>query len=271
MSEPGLPMNREEYVFNSNEQYSERNRLAALQEVHDPMTKQFLALLELGSGKTCAEIGAGEGSIARHMVDLVAPDGRVIGLDINTRLLEVPPYPGLEIRRGDITKDALEPCTYDLIHERFVLLHLNNIHAALSNLKQALKPGGILFIEEPDFRTAFPAAADGELSTSIARVNRAVLSMYSSMGVDPALGSKLPSMFLEHGFNNVGFSTELPLAPGGSPIAKMMSMSIQYLRSRLIDTGDVSESDIESYIAALAAPRVWATYYATTSVYGTKS
>jgi ubiquinone/menaquinone biosynthesis C-methylase UbiE len=264
-------MNREDYVFDSNEQCSERNRLTALQEVHDPTTKRLLTLLKLGPGKICAEIGAGEGSIARHLVDLVAPDGRVIGLDINTRLLEASPYSGLEIRRGDITKGVLEPCTYDLIHGRFVLLHLNDVYTALSNLEQALKPGGILFIEEPDFRTAFPAASETELSTSIARVNRAVLSMYSSMGIDPALGSKLPSMLLERGFNNVDFSTELPLAPGGSPIAKMMGMSIQHLRLRLIDTGDVSESDIESYIAASADPHVWAMYYATTSAYGRKS
>src|SRR5699024_4976453 len=133
--------------------------------------------------------------------------------------------------------------------------------------------GGILFIEEPDFRTAFPAAAESEteLSMSIARVNQAVLSMYSSMGIDPALGSKLPSMLLEHGFKNMCFSTELPLAPGGSPIAKMMGMSIQHLRSRLIAIGEVSESDINSYVAASRDPQAWATYYATTSVYGNRS
>jgi 2-polyprenyl-3-methyl-5-hydroxy-6-metoxy-1,4-benzoquinol methylase len=77
------------------------------------------------------------------------------------------------------------------------LLHVKDVYTALSNLEQALKPGGILFIEEPDFRTAFPAASETELGTSIARVNQAVLSMYSSMGIDPALGSKLPSMLLD--------------------------------------------------------------------------
>jgi hypothetical protein len=44
-------MNRENYVFDSNEQCAERNRLAALQEIHDPTTKRLLTLLELGSGK----------------------------------------------------------------------------------------------------------------------------------------------------------------------------------------------------------------------------
>jgi ubiquinone/menaquinone biosynthesis C-methylase UbiE len=264
-------MNQENYVFDSNEQCAERNRLTALQEVHDPTTKRLLALLKLGPGKICAEIGAGEGSISRHLVDLVAPDGRVIGLDINTRLLEASPYPRLEIRRGDITKDKLESCTYDLIHGRFVLFHVKDVYTALSNLEQALKPGGILFIEEPDFRTAFPAASETELGTSIARVNQAELSMYSSMGIDPALGSKLPPILLERGFNNVDFSTALPLAPGGSSIAKMMGMSIQHLRSRLIGTGDASESDIKRYVAASADPHIWAIYYTTTSAYGRKS
>jgi len=259
-----------EYVFDINQHDLERNRLIALQDVHDSTTRQLLQRIGLGSGMTCGEIGAGEGSIARYMATVVAPSGRVAALDINTRFLDAPALPQLEIRRGDIIADPLESNTYDVIHGRFVLLHVKDMRAALANLWQALKPGAVVFLEEPDFRTALPAAGDAEQSASIARVNVAVLSMYYSLGIDPALGARLPSLLLGLGCEEVEVTTDFPLAPGGSAIASMMGMSIRHLRGRLVETGVASDADIDAYLAATEDAQIWATYYATVSAWGKK-
>jgi SAM-dependent methyltransferase len=261
------PRAAHEYVFHGNERDIERRRLRALQEVHDPVTRQLLARVGLGAGKACAEIGAGEGSIARHMAAAVSPGGKAVAIDIDTRFLEAP-EPPLEVRRCDITRDALEPGAYDLIHGRFVLLHVKDVPAALANLRQALKPGGVLLLEEPDFRTGLPATEDPELNGKIARVNAAVLSMYTSLGIDPALGTKLPRILLELGLEEVEVASDLPLAAGGSAIATMMGMSITHLRSRLVATGVASDRDIDGYVAAAGDARVWAMYYATISSWG---
>jgi SAM-dependent methyltransferase len=258
-----------EYVFDSNKHEIERRRLLALQEVHDPVTQQLLARVGLGAGKACAEIGAGEGSIARFMAASVSPGGKAVAIDINTRFLEEP-EPPLEVRRCDITQDALEPAGYDLIHGRFVLLHVKDRPAALANLRQALKPGGVLLLEEPDFRTGLPATEDPELNGKIARVNAAVLSLYSSLGIDAALGAKLPRLLLELGLEEVEVASDLPLAAGGSAIATMMGMSITHLRSRLAATGAASDADIDAYVAATRDAGAWAMYYATISAWGRK-
>jgi len=256
-----------EYVFDANQHDAERNRLIALQGVHDSTTKHLLQRIGLRPGMTCGEIGAGEGSVARYMAAAVGPSGRVEALDINTRFLGAP-SPPLEVRRCDIIRDALEPAAYDLIHGRFVLLHVKDMPAALANLWQALKPGGVLILEEPDFRTAFPAAGDAEQSTGIERVNAAVLSMYASLGMDPALGARLPNLLLGLGCEDVEVATDLPLAPGGSGIAAMMGMSIRHLSARLVETGVASSADIDAYVAATGDARMWATYYLTVSAWG---
>ena len=125
-------------------------------------------------------------------------------------------------------------------------------------------------MEEPDFRTPLPAAVDGERSASIARVNAAVLSMYYSRGIDPALGARLPSLLLGLGCKEIEVTTDFPLAPGGSAIASMMGMSIRHLRGRLVETGVASDADIDAYLAATEDAQIWATYYVTVSAWGKK-
>jgi hypothetical protein len=63
---------------------------------------------------------------------------------------------------------------------------------------------------------------------------------------------------------------DLPLGAGGSPIARIMGMSIAHLRSILLATGVASGRDIDGYIEASHNPEEWATYYATISVCGKK-
>lgn len=262
-------MTQQNYVFNDHEDNPERIRLKAIQKVHDPVTMQLLSQLGLRSGKICAEIGAGEGSIARHIASSVKPGGKVVAIDLNTRFLEDSEQ--LEVRRMDITADPLEENFFDIIHARYVMLHVKNTDAALDNIGRALKVGGVLLLEEPDFRTGLPVSTDTGFNASIEKVNQAILSMYTSMGIDPALGTKLPRILRDRGYGEVKVSTDLPLAPGGAPIATMMGMSINYLRTRLVETRIATNDDINNYIAATQDPNVWTTYYTTVSVWGRKS
>lgn len=258
-----------EYVFASNNVDPERLRLAALASVHDPATERHLARIGLAGGMVCAEIGPGDGSIARYMAARVGPTGHVVALDINTRFVDSGAFPQIEIRTGDVTAGSLERDTYDVIHARFVLVHLREWRAALESIGRALKPGGWFLVEEPDFRTAFPAGQT-EAAESIARVNEAVLAMYSTMGVDPSFGTRLPQILTNWGFCDVAFATDLPLDRGGSGIAAMMGMSISHLRSRLVSTGVVADLDVNAYVAAAQDENTWSTYYATVSAWGRK-
>ncbi len=264
-------MNKTKYVFSDTKQEQEWQRLTAIQDQFDPATRRYLTSLGLSPGWSCLEVGPGAGSIMRWMCESVGPNGHVVAVDIDPRFVQMAELPNLSVRRLDITQAELEADSFDLVHARYVLLHIHEYKKALSNMVRALKPRGWLVLEEPDFATGMPASGDAADWQAVTRVNDAILRMYSSMGIDPYMGRKLPSLFQDLNLNRITVETELPLANGGSGIAKIMQMSVEHLRQRLIDTGIPSQDDVNRYIRLADIPTVWAMYYATVAVWGQKS
>jgi SAM-dependent methyltransferase len=259
----------DQYVFLSNDDARELARLEMLQSVHDPMTCAMLARAGLRPGLACAEIGAGAGSIARHMAEKTGPGGRVVALDLDLRFLGSPGAGDFERRQADILDEAaLEPGAYDLIHTRFLLVHLADPADAVRNISRALKPGGVFLAEEPDFGAAGSGAADGEVRGAVHAVNAAVLAMYGDAGRDPRLGLALPALLRAAGMEVVDSEVAAPFAPGGTQIALMMGASIDHLRPRLVATGRANAGQVDGYCAAAGDPGVWAAYYTTISVAG---
>ncbi|WP_218596647.1 methyltransferase domain-containing protein [Chroogloeocystis siderophila] len=88
----------------------------------------------------------------------------------------------------------LENGGFDLIHARYVLIHLPDFHVALSRMIDLRKPGGWLVIEEPDFSTARAIALKAAACHSVNRVNPAISRMFASRGMNYALGVKIPAI-----------------------------------------------------------------------------
>jgi len=258
------------YVFSDTNQEQEWKRLTAIQDQFDPATRRRLSGLGLGSGWSCLEVGPGAGSIMRWMCKSVGLSGQVVAVDINPRFVVIDELPNLEVRCLDIAQTGVEADSFDLVHARYVLLHIHESKNALLNMVRALKPGGWLVLEEPDFATGMPANGDAADWQAVIRVNEAIGRMYSSMGIDPFMGRKLPSLFQELNLNRITVETEVPLSNGGSGMAKIMQMSVEHLRQRLLDTGIPSPEDINRYIHLADAPTAWAMYYATVAVWGQK-
>lgn len=258
------------YVFDRHDDDHERARLKALQEIHDPTTIRLLSELNIGPGMACLEIGVGEGSIARHLAAIVGPTGKVVGIDINPRFVTNGAVPNLEVRSGDIASIALETGAYDLVHARLVMLHVSDRAGAMRNICQALKPGGVLLLEEPNLRTQSAVAHDPAITASIERVYRATFAYYETIGMDTTFGLRVPALLEANGFKEINFYTHTPLAAGGSTIALMRGVGASYIATELINTGLADGHDIAAYIAASHDPRVWTMYYATVSAWGYK-
>ena len=255
------------YVFSDHRDDTERRRLQMLEQVHGPATRRVLRQAGLRPGMACAEVGAGAGDIAAFLADAVGPSGRVAALDLDPRFLDFPKGGPVEVRQADIqSHEALEPQAFDLIHARFLLVHLERPLQALRTMAAALKPGGVLVLEEPDFRTAASASSDPTTRAAVDAVNRAICAMYAGMGRDPGFGISLPGLAVSEGLGGLTVDIDLPLTAGGSPIAVMMGASVGHLRQRLLDTGMASEAQVRAYVAAAGDPEAWASYYATVSV-----
>jgi len=258
------------YVFADAQQAQEWERLRAIQAEFDPITHRHLERLGVGSGWSCLEVGPGAGSIMRWLCEHVSASGRVVAVDIDPRFIIASNSPNLEVRRLDIAQTAVEADSFDLVHARFVLMHIRDRESALTNMVRALKPGGWLLLEEPDFSTAMPAGGDTTKAKMVERVLEATRQLYVSMGVEPFLGRQLPSLLQDLNLQAIAAQAELSLAPGKSRRAKIWRMAVEHLKERLLGTGLPTENDLDQFIRLTHEETAWMLDYATVATWGQK-
>jgi SAM-dependent methyltransferase len=266
----------QDYIFTNTSAESELVRLRLVEEIFDPNTFARLAQLGLSEGHTCLEVGAGVGSVMRWICDRVGTTGQVVAVDLDPRFISADEFANLEVRQGDICEIPLEPATYDFIHLRYVLVHVPAYQKAIANLIQALKPGGWLLIEEPDFLDQAPAVVADEAGqdeakfAAMMRMFKGVLKLHEVLRVNSAIARQMPSLLQQYGLQNVSAAADQKLAPGGSKMAQMMKMSLSHIADKLIKAGTVSAQDVKIFLQEQDNPLTWVLYYATIAAWGQK-
>jgi ubiquinone/menaquinone biosynthesis C-methylase UbiE len=255
-----------QYVFTDSQHVQEFERLQALEQVFDPASRRRLQATGITTCWRCLEVGAGAGSITQWMAATVGEGGKVVAVDVDTRFLATIQLSNVEVLEADIRSLPLENHSFDLVHVRYVLIHLSDFQVALSKMLNLLKPGGWIVIEEPDFSAARAIVGEEEASESMNRVNRAIMQMFSERNMDFALGAKLPAILQQLGLQPLSVENDAPIANGGSGIATVMKMSTQQLAPKYIATGEATQEDIERYCAFSEDRSTWAIYYATVGV-----
>ena len=251
------------YVFGETRHAAELDRLRLIESIFDPSSQRLLLETGLGPGKRCLEIGAGAGSIATWMAELVGPKGHVAAVDISSRFLQDLKLPNVVVHQSDIRAIDLEPASYDLAHARFVFIHLDEWRASLDAALRHLKPGGYIVLEEPDFSVSRPLAGTATMCKSFARVHDAIKAMFSERTMDYGFGLRLASAFQEAGLEIVHVDNDVPIVRGGHPMSRMMGLSALQLRERYLSTGMATAEDIDNYGIFSADPSCWAIYHGT--------
>ncbi|MCX4781690.1 class I SAM-dependent methyltransferase [Streptomyces sp. NBC_01264] len=211
------------------------DQLDALETMLDPGTAECLRTLGIPAGARCWEVGAGGGSIARHLRALAGPGGHVVATDLDTSRIVAP---GAEILQHDVRCDPAPPGgPFDVIHARWVLMHLPERRDVLSRLADALAPGGWLVIEEsavtsdglPVLTSSVPA--DAEL---FGRFSGAVVGILADAGADPQWGAHgLHSAMAESSLEDVRTVHRTDSWTGGGPGSRLHSIHTRQLREPL--------------------------------------
>jgi SAM-dependent methyltransferase len=251
------------YIFKANAADHELYRLRLVEEALDASTTALLKKTGVSAGWTCLEVGPGAGSILRWLGQKVGRDGAAVAVDKKlTYLSEFVSLP-YRVIEGDIRDVSLEG-GFDLIHARYVLIHNQNSIDIIHRLRSLLKPGGYLVLEEPDFEAS--EWVDEYHAAPGNRVNAAMCAMFTSLGLDPGYGKRLPLALSQSGFKLEMTDAATHLAPGSSPVARLMAESAVALRSKYIATGKAEDADIDTYVNAARNPASWAIYYSTVAV-----
>ncbi|MQY06813.1 class I SAM-dependent methyltransferase [Actinomadura macrotermitis] len=239
----------------------EKERVDALAEALDPASFATLAAVPVGKDARCLEVGAGTGSVARWLADRF-PKGSVTATDLDLDLIEEDERPNLRYLRHDVTSDDFPPSSFDLIHTRFLLPHLPSRDAVLGRMIEWLAPGGWVVLEES---ALFPFESSPH--DCFRRTSLGVFTVIAErFGNDSRWARNLPTLIAESGLAEASMSAACPPISAGSAMAGFWRLTIEQLRSELIELPELSEEDVDTALAQFDDPNFFDLGIATVTV-----
>src|SRR5262245_24179972 len=197
-----------EYVLGANP--VELARLTLQQEVWGEMTERFLDRLAIRPGARVLDLGCGPGLLVESFRRRVGPAGRVDALDespvwmahLRKKSADLG-WPNVRLVHAHIEDAPLEPDAYDLVFARWVLEFVPKPAEKIARLAKALKPGGILALEDYNHEgiSIFPE------SDGFRAVVRATRALWAKGGGDMFLAGRLPGFFRAAGLELQPFHT----------------------------------------------------------------
>jgi len=230
------------------------DRFSALAALYDPMTAGHFDTIGVAAGWRCLEIGAGGGSVVRHLAGRVGPAGRVLATDIEPRFLDpLADLANVDVARHDIVADPLPESEFDLIHARLVLIHLPERLAVLRRLAAALRPGGWLLVEDVDgaagYEAFFDPVDDGEHLAN--RLHAGLMQFFAASGIDFSFGRSVRRLLRANGLVDVAGDGYVPFSPATRLLDRANYLQ---LGEELVAGGFVSGEDLERYLPLLDDP-----------------
>lgn len=173
-------------------------RLEIQSAFFEPMTRQTLLRAAIRKGMRCLDVGCGAGSVTRILAEMVGKKGQVIGTDVDEKYLQYcrnyKPLPNVDFMRDDISSSRLDG-NFDVIYSRFIFVHLKDTRKAISSMKQLVKRGGAIIVEEldhaPDSWLCYPERQCVNILREI------YVALVKKAGGDPFAGRKIYSLMVE--------------------------------------------------------------------------
>jgi SAM-dependent methyltransferase len=259
-------MNHQNYVIRGG--LPGRERLRLLSRVLEPTTTAFLDRAGLRQGMTCLDVGCGGGDVTFEIARRAGPAGSVVGLDIDPVKIDLAQaearelgLTNLEFKLSDIAQMEMN-AEFDFVYSRFLLTHLKDPARALRALVKALKPGGVIVIEDIDFRGHF-CFPESEAFVSY-------VSLYTEVvrrnGGDANIGARLPQLLRGSGCGDIALNIVQPVGLEGEVkllvAITMENVGESILKCGLATAGELAQIGEELYSIArdastlMSGPRV---------------
>lgn len=230
------------------EETGEAGRIDLGALAYDEASAARLAALGAGPGWHCLDVGAGTGTVARWLLESAGVTG-VLAVDRDTRSLDAGRTPGLSTLTADITAPDFDPGRFQLVHARFVLMHLRSWRRMIAKLGSLVAPGGVLVLSDAvDLTTA------GAPATPYTTVMRAMWQgLRESIGTDISWVPDYPYLLREEGLHRVAAEIHVPPLVPGNPLNRFWADTWDRARGAMLATGQVDEAQIERARRALSS------------------
>ncbi len=238
----------------------EPERLRLMSDLLDPSSRFHLERIGVARGWHCLEVGAGNGSLSAWLAERVGAEGRVVAADIRTDPMHGLERANLKVLPFDVVRDEPADKPFDLIAVRALLHHLPQRRAVVTKLLRWLKPGGWLFVDEPDF---YPTAT--VVPASQRELWEKFIGWAQVHEIDYFVGRKIPAWLQADGLRDITSEGHAIVYNGGSPFARWWVYGIGEVADRLEREGGLPAETLAEFFRLYADPSYWTTTIAFTA------
>ncbi|MEM7127856.1 MAG: methyltransferase domain-containing protein [Chloroflexota bacterium] len=213
----------EDYVLSRTSEEYQRLRVQA--KLWEPITARLLQQVGLAPGMRCLDLGCGPGEVMRLMGETVGLTGHVTGVDVDGKvgnealgiLRETTDSQFAFIETDIEATDELPGAPFDITFTRLTLIHLKDPVAALRKMMRWTKPEGVVVVQDFDFRTWDTYPPHDAMNQAI----QVASTVMERGGLEPHLGFKLPTYFVEAGLGTPDGSDVSGLLSGFDAVGRM--------------------------------------------------
>ncbi len=239
------------YVWQHNLQ-GEPQRLKLMSGILDASSRFHLERTGVTSGWRCLEIGAGDGSLSQWLASRVGPNGVAIATDINSDLLSGLSAPNLETRQFDVVTQEPPDVPYDLVLIRALLHHLPTRRQVVSKMIRWLKPGGWIFIQEPDFYPTWTVEP-----ASQKKFWQDFITWADTHQIDYYVGRKIAPWLSDEKLLHIAAEGHTALYNGGSEYAQWWISGIAEVADALQKEGGITAETLDEFMQLYQDPTYW--------------
>jgi SAM-dependent methyltransferase len=231
-----------------------RNRLRVLSDVFGPATRDLLSQVGIPEGATCLDLGCGGGDVTRNLAQMVGPTGAVLGVDYDALVLDAARQEAVDLGLTnvsfavhDVTSWAPET-RFDVVYARFIFSHLADPSAVMARLRTHIAPGGVMVVEDVDFRGHFAEPQ----CPALTRYTELYTQSVRNRGADPWIGPKLPGHLREAGFEDVNVQLYHPVALHGG-IKQLTCTTLANIGAAVLHDNLTTEEEFTATLSELTA------------------
>src|SRR5260370_30912855 len=233
-------------------------RLRLVDEVYGASTRQMLLEAGLSPGMRVLDVACGVGTVSCWMAGQVGPTRQVVAVDISSAQFDVAretwkafsDLPEIDFIEASAYGTGLPGESFDIVHARLLLCHLDQPDKALREFHRLLKPGGVAVCHELHLSGAItsPPFSHHRRAVEIAHARG------ETLGVNYDYGLELPLALMDAGFQAPVVRMETPIYLSG-PKKRLWEWTFTEASDGMVSNRVATAEEIATVIAGMRSTR----------------
>lgn len=242
--------------------YLEQSVLHDLTVFIEALKKRITDLLKINPGDHVIDVGCGLGSDLVAMAEMVGEAGMVVGIDYDPEMTAESAAharrAGVAARVLSVTADAqdipLAACSFDACRCERLLQHVKDSERVVKEMVRITRKGGRIVVADTDWATL---SIDAPQFATERRIARFRAEMYHNGCAGRQIYRQLKRQQLQITLLEVH-----PIVWTDYRTFRATSFALNNFENRLIDSGTISEDELDSFLNYLAEADRQGTFYA---------